>query len=171
MPNEIILGLGGNIGDPVTSMATVIETFKNDERFVLNSVSRLYKTPPWGNLDQPDFYNACLSVASSMAPEELLDYCLDVERGLKRERIERWGPRTIDIDILLFDNLNIQTERLTVPHPRMHERAFVLLPLADLGHDRKLAGKSISYWLERADKDGIEIISDDGLWWRERTSD
>lgn len=165
MPKEIILGLGGNIGDPVTSMARVIETFNNDNRFALNGVSRLYKTPPWGNIDQPDFYNACLSLGTSMAPEELLDFCLEVERRLKRERLERWGPRTIDIDILLYGDLNIATDRLTVPHPRMHERAFVLMPLADLTHDCKLAGHSISYWLERASKDGIEVISIDGSWW------
>ena len=165
MPKEIILGLGGNIGDPITSMARVIETFNNDNRFVLRGVSRLYKTPPWGNLDQPDFYNACISVVSAMAPEELLDYCLEVERVLKRERLERWGPRTIDIDILLYGDLKIETDRLTVPHPRMHERAFVLMPLADLTQDRKLAGHSISYWLERASKDGIEITSTDGSWW------
>lgn len=167
MPNHrhvATLGLGGNIGDPVRAMASVIERCKGSQVIELLAVSKLYRTPPWGKLDQPEFYNSCIKVETEFAPLALLDFCLELELELKRERIERWGPRTIDIDLLTYDDLALEHERLVLPHPRMHERAFVLMPLRDISPELRLHGKNITEWLEGADKTGITAL-DDEMWW------
>ncbi|HLP67350.1 MAG TPA: 2-amino-4-hydroxy-6-hydroxymethyldihydropteridine diphosphokinase, partial [Rhizobium sp.] len=130
------------------------------------AVSRLYRTPPWGKTDQADFYNACAAVETRLPPEALLDACLDIEREMKRVRIERWGPRTIDMDVLTYDALETRTDRLELPHPRMTERAFVLMPLADIAASMVVYGRSVAAWLEESDRTGITIASDDGEWWR-----
>lgn len=166
LKHEAILGLGGNIGEPKSAMATVIRALASGPRTKLSHVSKLYRTPPWGKIDQPDFYNACVAIKTDFQPVELLDHCLELERSLKRERLERWGPRTIDIDILMFGNDTISTERLIVPHPRMTERAFVLLPLSDFAASAIIANRTVSDWLMEADQGGIVAASYDGDWWR-----
>lgn len=161
------LGLGGNIGDPVRAMASVVDAFGGGDASIrLCAVSRLYKTPPWGKLDQPDFYNACIQLETTLGPIELLDHCLSLELDLKRERIERWGPRTIDIDLLTYGEIVMETARLTIPHPRMHERAFVLMPLSEIDSSMQIAGRSVGDWLVLADKSGIAAVSENGNWWR-----
>ncbi len=129
---QAALGLGGNLGDPVAAMARALQALEARDDTVVTAVSRLYRTPPWGKTDQDWFFNACAAVETTLAPEALLDVGLAIERSMKRERLERWGPRTIDIDVLLWGDETIAGERLTVPHPRMTERAFVLMPLADI---------------------------------------
>jgi 2-amino-4-hydroxy-6-hydroxymethyldihydropteridine diphosphokinase len=161
------LGLGGNIGNPIAAMSAVISAFERSDLIDLLDVSKLYRTPPWGKLDQPDFYNSCVLVKTRLEPIELLDLCLSLELELKRERIERWGPRTIDIDLLTYGDEVIQYERLVVPHPRMTERAFVLMPHADIAQDHVVDGRSVRDWLLDADQIGIEAISVDGGWWLE----
>ena len=106
------LGLGGNIGDPVQAMAEALRALdaRPDSRVL--AVSRLYRTPPWGKTDQDWFFNACALVETMLAPEALLDTCLDIERVMKRERKERWGPRTIDIDVLTFEGVEQSGGRL-----------------------------------------------------------
>lgn len=161
------LGLGGNIGNPIVAMSAVISAFEQSDLIDLLGVSKLYRTPPWGKLDQPDFYNSCVLVKTKHEPIELLDLCLSLELELKRERIERWGPRTIDIDLLTYGDEVIQYERLVVPHPRMTERAFVLMPLGDIAKDHVVDGRSIREWLQNVDQSGIEAMSLDGGWWLE----
>jgi len=164
--HEATLGLGGNIGDPVDSMARALTLLDARLDCTVTAVSKLYRTPPWGKLDQAWFFNACGQVQTSLSPEELLDACLSIERQMKRERLERWGPRTIDIDVLTFDDLIQQTETLNIPHPRMTERGFVLMPLADFAPGLIVSGRAVQDWLKDADVTGIEIADPDGNWWR-----
>lgn len=103
--------------------------------------SRLYRTPPWGVLEQPPFVNAAVSIETSLAPRELLDALLTIERAAGRVRDgERWGPRTLDLDLLHVVGVALQDDQLTLPHPRMAERAFVLLPLNDIAPTLELPG-------------------------------
>src|SRR4029079_18541650 len=123
------------------------------------AVSSLYRTPPWGKLDQPDFLNAAAEISTTLAPRPLLDLCLEAERRLKRVREERWGPRLIDIDILVFGDRVIHETGLEVPHPRMLERAFVLAPLAEIAPGLVVGGRSITDRLIAVDTSGIERLS------------
>ena len=160
------LGLGGNVGEPAKTMAKALQTLDLRSDCKVIAVSKLYRTPPWGKLDQDWFFNACAAVETDLDPIELLDACLDIEKVMKRERIERWGPRTLDIDVLTFDDQVLYTEKLTLPHPRMTQRGFVLLPLNDFAPDLMLETKNVSQWLADADIAGIEIANADQNWWR-----
>ena len=160
------LGLGGNIGDPVASMAEALHHLDAHADCSVSGVSRLYRTPPWGNTEQAWFFNTAAAIDTTLAPLQLLDLCLDIERVMKRVRAERWGPRTLDMDILAHGSASVQDERLTLPHPRMKDRAFVLMPLADIAPDFMLEGRAISAWLADADKTGIEVADESQSWWR-----
>lgn len=162
------LGLGGNVGDPATSMALALQTLDQRDDCFIVSVSKLYRTPPWGKLDQADFFNCCALITTRLSPNALLDVCLDLERLMKRVRKERWGPRTLDIDILLYDHQKIDAPHLTIPHPRMLERAFVLRPLADIDAEMMLSGRPVSAWLDQVDGSEITVADVDPLWWRPR---
>ncbi|WP_174062968.1 2-amino-4-hydroxy-6-hydroxymethyldihydropteridine diphosphokinase [Agrobacterium larrymoorei] len=159
------LGLGGNIGDPPAAMATALKAFSDHQSCRLLAVSDLYSTPPWGKTDQADFFNCCALVETSLSAEALLDLCLDIERGMKRVRAERWGPRTIDIDVLTYGSEEMVTDRVEIPHPRMTDRAFVLMPLHDIAPDLFVKGKSVSEWLADADKVGIKRANEKREWW------
>ncbi|TXI90525.1 MAG: 2-amino-4-hydroxy-6-hydroxymethyldihydropteridine diphosphokinase [Cupriavidus sp.] len=160
------LGLGGNLDNPVRAMALALRTLDERADCEVVSVSRLYRTPPWGKTDQSFFYNSCAAIDTTLAPEALLDVCLDIERQMKRVRIERWGPRTIDIDVLTYGDLEQAEPLLTIPHPRMVERGFVLMPLADFAADLVVNGRRISDWLRDVDIEGIEVADESRDWWR-----
>jgi 2-amino-4-hydroxy-6-hydroxymethyldihydropteridine diphosphokinase len=160
------LGLGGNIGDPQAAMAQALRLIDEDSDCDVLAVSKLYRTPPWGKTDQADFYNCCALVKSRLQPLALLDRCLDIERGMKRVRIERWGPRTIDIDVLTYGEVTLQSERIEIPHPRMTERAFVMVPLADIAADMVIKGRAVSQWLADLSAEGIVEANKNPLWWR-----
>jgi 2-amino-4-hydroxy-6-hydroxymethyldihydropteridine diphosphokinase len=130
------------------------------------AVSSLYRTPPWGKTDQPDFLNAAAEVLTSHTPRDLLDLCLDAERQLKRVRQERWGPRLIDIDILVFGDRVVHESGLEIPHPRMLERAFVLAPLAEIAPDFIASGRPLSDHLAEIDTTGIERLPAGRDWWK-----
>ena len=170
MPSEVFrkatLGLGGNIGDPAQAMAEALRALdaRPDSRVL--AVSRLYRTPPWGKTDQDWFFNACALVETTLAPEALLDTCLDIERVMKRERKERWGPRTIDIDVLTFEGVEQSGGRLELPHPRMTARGFVLMPLADVAPMLEVGGRAVADWLRDADITGIEPANAGPDWWK-----
>ncbi|MBU1315612.1 MAG: 2-amino-4-hydroxy-6-hydroxymethyldihydropteridine diphosphokinase [Alphaproteobacteria bacterium] len=161
------LGLGGNIGDPPAAMGFALRQLDQHPDCRVLAVSRLYKTPPWGKTDQADFFNCCALIRTALAPEALLDLCLDIERDMKRERVERWGPRTIDIDILTYGKLAQETERLQLPHPRMTERAFVLMPLSEIAPDLMVGDQTVAEWLDKADQAGIRLARENRDWWRE----
>ncbi|QYA14625.1 2-amino-4-hydroxy-6-hydroxymethyldihydropteridine diphosphokinase [Rhizobium sp. AB2/73] len=160
------LGLGGNLDNPVRAMALALRILDARADCQVISVSRLYRTPPWGKTDQSFFYNSCAAVDTTLTPEALLDVCLDIERQMKRVRIERWGPRTIDIDVLTYGDLEQAEPLLTIPHPRMVERGFVLMPLADFAADLVVKGRAISDWLQDVDVEGIEVADENRDWWR-----
>ncbi len=163
---DVYLGLGGNIGDPRRAMQMVLAALDARRDTEVLAVSSLYRTPPWGKLDQPDFLNAVAMVRTSLDPHALLEQCLTIERALKRIRAERWGPRPIDVDILFYGDRTVDDAGLTIPHPRMAERAFVLAPLAEIAPEREIDGKSARALLETLDQSGMERITPDGMWWR-----
>ena len=160
------LSLGGNLGDPAASMGAALRMLDADSGTEVVAASSLYRTPPWGKLDQPDFLNAAAEVSTGLTPRGLLDLCLDSERKLKRVRQERWGPRLIDIDLLVFGDLTVHEEGLEIPHPRMLERAFVLVPLAEIAPDFLAGGKRLADHLAGADTAGIERLPRGRDWWK-----
>ncbi|NLR96266.1 2-amino-4-hydroxy-6-hydroxymethyldihydropteridine diphosphokinase [Rhizobium sp. P38BS-XIX] len=160
------LGLGGNLDNPVRAMALALRTLDGRDDVTVVAVSRVYRTPPWGKTDQSFFYNSCAAVDTTLSPEALLDVCLEIEREMKRVRIERWGPRTIDIDVLTYGDIEQTEPLLTIPHPRMTERGFVLMPLADFAADLMVSGRKVADWLGDVDVEGIEISDESHEWWR-----
>lgn len=164
--NSVFLGLGGNLGDPQSAMAAALQAIdaRGDTKVV--AVSSLYRTPPWGKLDQPDFLNAVAQAETDLDARSLLDACLNAERALKRVRGERWGPRVIDIDLLWFNGQRIHEDGLHIPHPRMLERAFVMLPLAQIAPELDFAGQRADQISAALDQTGIEKITANGDWWR-----
>lgn len=130
--NKAYIALGTNIEPRYDHLKIAIRTLKQHEKVQLLDQSSIYETAPVGYLDQAHFLNMVLEVDTPLLPIELLDVCQNIEQELGRTREIRFGPRTIDLDILTYNLENIASDRLTVPHPRMHERAFVLVPLAEI---------------------------------------
>jgi 2-amino-4-hydroxy-6-hydroxymethyldihydropteridine diphosphokinase len=161
------LGLGGNLGDPEASMAKALRAIDADDDTHVVAVSSLYRTPPWGKTDQPDFLNAVAEIETARSPRDLLALCLDAEKALKRVRRERWGPRLIDIDILLYGDTAVHEPGLDVPHPRIAERAFVLVPLAEIAPGLHVAGATVADLLTRIGASGIRKTTAGGNWWRD----
>jgi 2-amino-4-hydroxy-6-hydroxymethyldihydropteridine diphosphokinase len=127
------LGLGANLQHPQAQLTEAIKQISHIPECEVLQVSSFYQTPPWGDEDQPDFINAVVKINTSLQAIELLHQMQAIENDMGRVRKDRrWGPRLIDIDLLLFGDESIESEELTLPHPRMHERAFVLLPLYEL---------------------------------------
>ena len=160
------IGLGGNIGEPTVTMAKALALLDARDDIEVLAVSALYRTPPWGKTDQAWFFNACALLGTTLSPDGLLEVCLDVEAALGRVREDRWGPRTIDLDVLLHGDFHSDEATLTVPHPRMTERAFVMVPLADIAPDAIIGLQSVESWASQAQDAGIEQLSADGSWWR-----
>ncbi len=136
------LGLGANLGDRQETIRHALQELGALPTMEVVAVSSLYQTAPVGITEQPDFLNAALSIRTTSTPRELLTQILQLERQLGRVRTVRWGPRTIDIDILAFGSVTIDEPGLTIPHPRLGERAFALLPLAEIAPDLRLPGES-----------------------------
>lgn len=128
----ICLGLGSNLGDRAANIGEAVAALAAWPGIKVTQVSSLYETAPVGLTEQPDFLNAVALVATSLAPAELLAACLAVEKAMGRVRLVRWGPRVIDIDVLLYNDVVLDTPELVLPHPRFHERFFVLVPLAEV---------------------------------------
>lgn len=148
------LGLGGNLGDPVAAFAAALVRLRAHDAVELKAASSVWRTAPWGKLDQPEFRNMAVLIETSLPAEDLLALCLDIERQSGRERRERWGPRTLDIDILTYGGEVIDQPGLQIPHPRIAERAFVLAPLAEIAPWIRLAGHSVPELLATlSDKD------------------
>lgn len=128
------VGLGANLGDAAATLYDAVAALARLPGSTLLRASHLYRTPAWGRTDQPDFINAVALVETGLAARDLLDALLAIERSFGRVRLdgERWGPRTLDLDLLLYGRASIESHELTVPHPRMRERAFVLVPLAEI---------------------------------------
>jgi 2-amino-4-hydroxy-6-hydroxymethyldihydropteridine diphosphokinase len=157
---EALLALGGNLGDARATCAQALDMLCDGVNIRLIARSSDYATPPWGDRQQPAFINLCAVVTTGLTPEDLLARIHVVERALGRDRAgeRRWGPRRIDIDILAYDDIRIDHPDLTVPHPRLLERAFVLVPLAEIAPDRVISGIRVADALSRLDATGIEKL-------------
>jgi 2-amino-4-hydroxy-6-hydroxymethyldihydropteridine diphosphokinase len=129
---EAYVALGANLGDREASLREAIRRMDMTPGLRVKRISDVYETDPVGYTDQPAFLNMAAAVETSLAPEELLRQLLEMEKDMGRVRVIRWGPRTIDLDLLLYEGVSMETEELTLPHPRMGERAFVLAPLQDV---------------------------------------
>jgi 2-amino-4-hydroxy-6-hydroxymethyldihydropteridine diphosphokinase len=130
--NKAYIALGSNMGDRFGYLTQAIILLEGHEDITVVNTSSIYETDPVGYTDQDQFLNMAIQVETSLSPVELLDTCLEIELKLGRKREIKWGPRTLDLDILLFNHENIETEKLTIPHPRMKQRAFVILPLLEM---------------------------------------
>lgn len=162
------LGLGGNLGDPEAAMGAALRALDDSGEASVAAVSAPYRTPPWGVTDQPDFLNAVAAVDTTLSARQLLDLCLSIEQGLKRVRMERWGPRIIDVDILAFGGERIEEPGLQIPHPRMGERAFVILPLCEIEPELLIDGRTVADIAETVDRAGIVRLPRDPDWWKGR---
>lgn len=154
---EVLLGLGGNVGDVRATLDRAIAMLcdGNDIRLIVRSHD--YRTPPWGKTDQPEFVNLCLIVETSLSPHALLERAQAVEKALGRDRNKdvHWGPRPVDIDLLAYDAVTIDEPSLQLPHPHLLERAFVLVPLAEIAPERVIAGTRVADAVKRIDTSGV----------------
>jgi len=140
---RVALALGGNVGDKAASLRRALRALESEPGIELAAVSRFYRTAPWGKTDQDWFVNACALARTTLAPEALLERVKRLEVELGRKPAERWGPRVIDIDLIAYDDIELKSERLTLPHPELFNRAFVLVPLAEIAPDLVIAGSRI----------------------------
>lgn len=152
------LALGGNVGDSHALLDRAVGLLCDGADVRLTARSSDYRTPPWGVTDQAPFVNLCIAVETTLGPHDLLARAHTVERALGRNRAreQRWGPRTADIDILVYDDLTLSEGGLILPHPRLFERAFVLVPLAEIAGDRVIAGRRIADAAKAIGRAGIE---------------
>jgi 2-amino-4-hydroxy-6-hydroxymethyldihydropteridine diphosphokinase len=157
---EAWLALGGNIGDSRAILKRAIALLCDGTEVKLIARSSDYRTPPWGFRYQPPFINLCIAVETALAPRDLLARAQDVERQLGRDRAheKKNGPRTADIDIIAYDDLVQDEPNLTLPHPRFFERAFVLVPLAEIAAGRRINGVLIADALAKIDQTGVEKL-------------
>lgn len=159
---KVIIAIGSNLGDPVAQAKVAINALHQLPDSKVSAVSSLYSSSPMGPQDQPDYINAVVEIETNLAPMELLDLTqkIELEQGRVRKE-ERWGPRTLDLDIILFGDQTIDNERLTVPHYGMKEREFVLYPLAEIYNDLTLPdGTTLSQLLKTVDRNGLSIWED-----------
>jgi 2-amino-4-hydroxy-6-hydroxymethyldihydropteridine diphosphokinase len=157
---EALIALGGNVGNVRDTLDRAIAAFCDGTAIRLLARSSDYRTPPVGVTDQPPFINCAIVAATELPPPALLARAQSVEAQFGRDRSQEqhWGPRTLDIDLIAYDDLTMNTLELTLPHPRALERAFVLLPLADIVPERRISGVRIKNALARVDQAGIEKL-------------
>jgi len=154
--HTVFLALGTNLGDRPANLRAAIAALPPS--IVVRQSSPVYETPPWGLTDQPAFLNMAVKAETRLEPAALLATLKRIEQELGRTPTVRWGPRVIDMDILFYDDLVIETPEATIPHPRLHERAFVLVPLAELAPDfvHPVLGKTVAEMLAECDTSGIK---------------
>jgi dihydropteroate synthase len=155
---RVVLALGGNVGDKANSLRRALRAIAGEPGIELTAVSRFYRTPPWGKTDQDWFLNACALGQTTLKPEALLERVKRLEVELGRAPTERWGPRVIDIDLIAYDDLALKTERLTLPHPELFNRAFVLVPLAEIAPGLVVAGVRIGEAAARLGAEAADVL-------------
>ena len=156
----VYIGLGSNLNDPQAQLRQAIIALKNMPLSTVIKCSSFYLSKPFGSdIDQPDYINAALELATELSPHDLLDFLQGIEAQQQRVRKERWGPRTLDLDILLYDNNTIKDARLSIPHVEMHRRGFVLLPLHEIAPDLEITGLgSVHDLLQKVDICNVKKI-------------
>lgn len=153
------IALGSNLGDSLAILRGAIAVLDQIPGIQVDQSSSFYRTAPLGP-PQPDYLNACVLISTSLSPEVLLDTLLEIEAQFGRVRHERWGPRLLDLDLLLYDDWVVDTPDLQIPHPRMHERAFVLVPLAGISSGWIVPGweRSVNELLQTVDPSGVQRL-------------
>ena len=154
------IGLGSNLGNSQETIISACKALAQNKHIKLLSTSSLYFSSPMGPKDQPDFVNAVCNISTTLSPNALLEVCQSIEHGFGRERkAERWGPRTLDLDILLYGSQTITTEQLTIPHAGMAQREFVLVPLFEIASDLIMPdGHPIAKWVANCSLEGLSRI-------------
>ena len=161
---SVLIALGGNVGDVRATFEKAIANICGMAQGVLLARSSDYATPPWGNEQQARFVNACIEIETGLDPHALLFTLHKIEQKFGRDRAHeaQWGPRTLDLDLIAYDDLSIDRPELTLPHPLLFERAFVLVPLAEIAPDRVIAGRDLRSALAQVSTEGIERLPDMG---------
>jgi 2-amino-4-hydroxy-6-hydroxymethyldihydropteridine diphosphokinase len=159
---DVLIALGGNVGDVRATFQKAITNICGMAQGALLARSSDYSTPPWGDDQQAAFINACIEIETSLDPHALLFALHRIEKKFGRDRANErpWGPRTLDLDLIAYDDVSIQKPELTLPHPRLFERAFVLVPLAEIAPNRIIAGRTVSAALAQLSTRGIERLPD-----------
>ncbi len=155
---DVFLGLGSNLGDRAGHLKAAISELESIEGIETRGLSPIFRATPVGEVEQGDFLNMVARIETAIEPEPLLERCLDIERSRGRERTLRWGPRTLDIDLLLYGDERVSDPRLKVPHPEMWQRAFVLAPLLELAPEIKIGGRPVADCLSESDSSGVERL-------------
>jgi len=160
-PRDLVLSLGANLGDRLETLQRAVDLLAATPGVTLTGVSRVYRTAPVGVVEQPDFYNLVLLARTTMISDLLLERAHTIEGVLGRARTVHWGPRTIDIDLIALGDRVRDDPHLTLPHPRAHERAFVLVPWLDADPDAVLLGHGpVAELVARLDTSGVEVVPD-----------
>jgi 2-amino-4-hydroxy-6-hydroxymethyldihydropteridine diphosphokinase len=154
---EVGFGFGSNVGDKVANIQAAMHALRGSGLVEGLRCSAMYRTAPWGDVDQDWFINACAVGRSQVAPHDLLRGCQDIEARMGRQRIRRWGPRNIDVDILFYNDARINSSNLNLPHPELLNRAFVLVPLLDIRPNLELMGVKLSDALAKLDSADIVL--------------
>ncbi|HET7657945.1 MAG TPA: 2-amino-4-hydroxy-6-hydroxymethyldihydropteridine diphosphokinase [Bacillales bacterium] len=160
MTKKTYIALGANVGDRLDSLHQALLMLDENPEIHVNRLSSIYETDPVGYTDQPNFLNMVAEVSTTLSPLDFFHITSTVETQLGRERTVRWGPRVIDLDILLYDNLRMETDLLQIPHPRMVERAFVLIPLAEINPELRIPDQQSTiadYISQISDKEGVRL--------------
>ena len=154
------IGMGSNLGESLDNLKNAIQTLDEIPGINLITYSNWYRTKPIGGPPQPDYINGCALLKVELTAHKLLEILLETEQKFKRVRLEHWGPRTLDLDLILYDDLILDTPNLQIPHPRMRERAFVLVPLAEIAPDwiDPVSGKAIAKLLEEVECSGVSKL-------------
>jgi 2-amino-4-hydroxy-6-hydroxymethyldihydropteridine diphosphokinase len=160
LPHRVAIALGSNLGDSHQILEAALKTLAHHPQISLEALSSYYQTAPVGP-PQPDYLNICAIVRTALSPQDLLTVLLETEKQFGRVRRERWGPRLLDMDLLLFDDQMIDQPSLQVPHPRMHERAFVLVPLSEIAPNwvHPVLGKAIATLRQAVDCFGVHQVN------------
>lgn len=157
MKNKVFIALGSNIGNREKYLSDAVEYISQMPDTKVIRISNIYETEPVGNIEQGRFLNMAACIVTGLGPLELLQKLQYIENALGRERTVHWGPRTIDLDILLFGDLNLKLSQLTIPHPRMFKRAFVLIPLEEILGSKDIMGMNVNELVSKcSDKDGVK---------------
>lgn len=156
--HKVYLSLGSNIGDKVDYLDKAVDIIKKNRDIHKVRVSSYYQTDPVGYLDQDVFVNIAVELETDLSPYDILSVCQNIETELNRIRLIRWGPRTIDVDVILYGYVTMDDEKLTIPHPRAHERAFVLVPIYELNSNLNIGNKSLSEVMADLDTSGVRKI-------------
>ena len=161
---SVLIALGGNVGDVRATFTKAIAKICGMAQAALLARSSDYATPPWGDEQQARFINACIEIETNLDPHALLFTLHKIENKFGRDRVHerRWGPRTLDLDLIAYDDVSINKPELTLPHPGLFERAFVLVPLMEIAPDRVIAGRNVKSALAHVSTDGIERLPDVG---------